>query len=130
MNEEFPLYHVLGVTHALPMLGVDYQAILKYLTGQTLSPVQALSVRDTCREWLLEQHPALRDVPPCPRFEQESIEGEAAMDAWCDEQATRLGVQTLTLTPVPVERLDTRSDMERMLDHVDPAKVYIHNPDS
>lgn len=121
----FRLYDVLAVTHHLPSVGSDYQAILEYLSGEPIpAPTHALRVADECRTWLLEQHPELCDVPPCPDFQSD----EAAMDAWCAEQALRVG-ETMTLDPLPLDRRDFRSHMESLLEHVDPQDVDVLSPE-
>jgi hypothetical protein len=123
MNErEFDLYSVLSVTHSLPSLWAPFREILEYLSGQpVIAPSHSIGVRDACAEWLREQHPQLNEVPGPPDF----ADDESAMDAWAAAQATLLGVESLVCRPMPDERRQViGSYIERLLDHVDPTKVW------
>jgi hypothetical protein len=123
---DLDLYTVLAITHHLPSAGGPYRDALEYLSGVSLpGPSHALGVVEPCAQWLFEEHPRLREVPAVPDFAGD----EAAMDAWADEQKARLGVTELPVRPLPEDRRGAIPDyMERLLDHVDPAKVYVADP--
>jgi hypothetical protein len=128
-GREFGLDIVLAVTHGLPSLAEDYRVLLEYLSGLSLSaPTGVVGVAESCQEWVLEQHPRLREVPPRPDFH-----GDArAMDAWAAEQAVRLGAERLVLRPLPVERRDFPPVLDRVLDVVESSgplsKVFVRDP--
>ncbi|MBK1785147.1 hypothetical protein [Prauserella cavernicola] len=112
----FSLYMVLAVTHGLPSYGSHYRDILEFMSGETLpSPSSSLGVTEPCREWLHEQHPRLRDVPPRPDFGDD----EQAMDAWAAEQATRLGTTHLPVRPLPADRRDFTTPLKRIVAALD-----------
>jgi hypothetical protein len=123
---KFDLYAILAITHHLPSEARQFQEILEYVSGVPIpAPSHALGVVEPCAAWLIEQHPQLRDVPAVPDFAD-----EAAMDAWADEQKARIGVTELPVRPLPDERRRALpAYLERVLDHVDPAKVYVTDPD-
>ncbi|WP_236788091.1 hypothetical protein [Amycolatopsis sp. GM8] len=125
--KEFDLYTILAITHHLPITARPYRDILEYLSGVPIpAPTHALGVVEPCAEWLIEQHPPLRDVPAVPDFQGD----EAAMDNWADEQKARLGVSELAVRPLPEQRRRAIPPyMERLLDHIPPSKVYVANLD-
>jgi hypothetical protein len=122
-ERQFDVYDVLAVTHRLPATGSQFQGILEYVSGQSLpGPSHALGVREPSAEWLFEQHPQLRDVPPLPDFHDD----ERAMDEWADQQKARLGATELTVRPLPADRQEQiKPRVERLLDHAEPAKVWV-----
>lgn len=130
MSEQFKqvdLYTVLSITHRLPSAFKPHRDALEYLSGVSIpTPYHLLGVVESCAQWLFEQHPQLRDVPALPDFAGD----ETAMDAWANEQKARLGVTGLPVRPMPEDRRSSIPDhLERLLDHVDPAKVYVVDPD-
>jgi hypothetical protein len=124
-ERQFDVYDDLAVTHRLPATGSQYQGILEYVSGQSFpGPSHALGVREPSAEWLFEQHPQLRTVPPLPQ-----LDTERAMDEWADQQKARLGVTELTIRPMPADRQEQiKPRTERLLDHVEPAKVWMADP--
>ncbi|WP_020657267.1 hypothetical protein [Amycolatopsis benzoatilytica] len=121
-TREFDLYSILAVTHRLPSNALPFRTILAHITRRELAAmpgagVSALTVGAECRAWLLEQHPRLRDIPLPPDFHDD----EAAMDAWADEQAARLGVDRLPVAPLP-EGTPLRTSLGDLLDVIARAR--------
>lgn len=74
--------------------------------------------------WLLEQHPQLNQIPTPPDFRDD----EAAMDAWAAEQAARLGVDHLPVSPLPPDR-PRRLGLGDLIDAItDASKVIMIDP--
>lgn len=120
---DFDLYSILAISHGLPSDWETYRAIAEFLTGHPMpGPAHALGIRDICGPWLIEQHPALGDVPPYPHFDTEQ-----EMDDWAEQQAHHIGAHTLPVLPLPADR-PCPPFIERLLDRADPTTVYHHNP--
>jgi hypothetical protein len=129
---QFEVYTVLSVTHGLPS-GLDpYLDILTHLTGQPMDVVTAIRAVTVSRPWLLEQHPRLADFVKPERFEHERFTKDdyPAMDAWAAHVADQLGAQTLPVQPLPPGEWTRQTPIEEVLDHADPAKVIVVDPES
>lgn len=132
-SREFDLYDILAVTHGLPADWPHYRAILEYISGAAVpEPVRCIGVKPACEEWLFEQHPQLREVPPVPRSLRTDAATDAAMDAWAEEQRTRLGMTMLPVRPLPPDRADFGSPLEQILDAAESVgkldTVFIQDP--
>jgi hypothetical protein len=121
MTRTFRLDVVLAVTHHLPSSFNDYQEILEFISGAPVpGPSHSLGVDAACAQWLFEQHPRLREIPQCPQFNDET-----ALLAWVAERAAQIGAAELLVSPMPDEQRAAIPDyMTRLLDHVDPNKVW------
>lgn len=118
----FDLRAILAMTHGLPCSLDDHLTLQRHIIQR--SPSTGMWVPE-CAEWLLEQHPQLRDVPAVPEFRGD----EAAMTAWSDQQKALLGVDSLPVSPLPVDRrpdstaFDFRS---AVLDaHPHPSRIWM-----
>jgi len=96
----FGLYDVLALTHGLPRLSAVFRANLEYLAGVKLTGTAPVGAVQPCREWLLEQHPALRDVPEPPDFHGDM----AAAERWANDQCRRLKAIGFVVRPMPLDR--------------------------
>jgi hypothetical protein len=102
-TKDFDLYSILAVTHWLPSTALQFRTILAHLIRREVNDMpgagmSALTIQPTCRDWLLELHPQLHEVPAPPDFHGD----ESAMDAWAEAQAVRLGVDRFPVEPLPV----------------------------
>ncbi|SMC99126.1 hypothetical protein [Kibdelosporangium aridum] len=124
-NAEFDLLTILGVTHGFPTYGSHQQHILEFLTQSPVpGPFFGLLVTAACREWLLELHPVLRDVPARPEYSDGDY---AAVDAWAEQLVSRIGTR-LVVRPIPPERRDRRPLIDRVLDVAEPSTVFLADP--
>lgn len=97
VSRQFDLYAILAMTHRLPCSINDHLELQQHILQR---PPSTGMWAQECKDWLLEQHPQLHQVPPIPDFHDD----EAAMDKWADQQKALLGTINLLVTPLPPDR--------------------------
>jgi hypothetical protein len=126
---DFDVADILAVTHGLPVELDPYIAILAFLNER---PASVLESRSEATAWIFELHPRLQEftAPGVAGNQRGEYTDDdlAVWDAWAAQVKARVG-DTLPLQPIPRERRDPRSLLERVLDTgVDPAKVWLLDP--
>lgn len=121
-RRDFDLGDILSVTTGRlvsPRHMEGIYDILNFMTGDQLFTHQLPRANRECEPYLLEQHPALKDVDATACTEE-------TWEAWLDEQYTRLG-KTLPVAPLPPHAHEFIDPLSELAEKVHPSKIAVVN---